>query len=191
MSDDALLTQARDLGGRMGSAAVAPYWRELTRRNPTDAVLVEAQFGVGLSMRVTKKHEQEEATFLEVVRVAGPDSPRAQDAMFQVAWSRHFRDDFEGALHAMEEVATSPRRSDSHLLRRCPEEPGGAIPSCNAPRGHRLKGAPAARYERRGGSQTPPRPDGGERKWRRIGLGLLRRGGNRARRPGWDAAGAR
>ena len=95
----------------MGSAAVAPYWRELTRRNPTDAVLVEAQFGVGLSMRVTKKHEQEEATFLEVVRVAGPDSPRAQDAMFQVAWSRHFRDDFEGALHAMEEVATSPRRS--------------------------------------------------------------------------------
>ncbi len=92
----------------MGSAAAAPYWRELILRNPTDAVFVEAQYGLGLSLRAKKDHEQEEAALLEAVRVAGPNSPRAQDAMFQVAWSRYFRDDFAGALRAMEDVAASP-----------------------------------------------------------------------------------
>ncbi len=103
----------------MGSAEAAAYWREVILRNPADAVLLEAHYGLGLSLRAKKDHEEEESAFLEAARVAGPNSPRAQDAMFQVAWSRYFRDDFAGALRAMEDVAAAPatrRELTGHAL---------------------------------------------------------------------------
>ncbi|MHC5011975.1 MAG: tetratricopeptide repeat protein [Planctomycetota bacterium] len=111
LSDEQLMVRARRLAENKESQSAVTYWQELIDRRPPTEVLLEAYRGLGLAYRGQGEHEKEEEAFREIIRLAGPDSTKAQEAAYQLAWSQRFREDFASARETMEGVARSPATS--------------------------------------------------------------------------------
>jgi tetratricopeptide (TPR) repeat protein len=94
-------------GGREAGKAVRIY-EELLKRDLPEDVRREASFQLGYGYRALKDHAKEEAVFRELLRKTDPATPDGANAVFQVAWSRFYQNDYQESGALMEKLSEMP-----------------------------------------------------------------------------------